>query len=77
MLRIVLIICTSFSLFQCCEVFEEKIYEDTNQGKTEDNYDYLLNVTELGRAAIKGDIKKLETSLKGIWFCFEVHLKLA
>ena len=73
MLRIVLIICTSFSLFQCCEVFEEKIYDDTDK----DNWEYLQNVTELGRAAIKGDIKKLETSLKGMWICFEVHLKLA
>ena len=62
MLRIVLIICTSFSLFQCCEVFEEKIYDDTDK----DNWKYLLNVTELGRAAINGDIKKLQTSLKGI-----------
>ena len=73
MLRIVLIICTSFSLFQCCEVFEEKIYDDTDK----DNWEYLQNVTELGRAAIKGDIKKLETSLKGMWICFEALLKLA
>ena len=73
MLRIVLIICTSFSLFQCCEVFEEKIYDDTDK----DNWEYLQNVTELGRAAIEGDIKKLETSLKGMWICFEALLKLA
>ena len=82
MLRIVLIICTSYSLLQCCEVFEEKIYDATNKNTYAKNYDYLLNVTELGRAAIAGDITKLETSLKGIWFCkstwslLEVGLKL-
>ena len=61
MYRLVLIIYASLSTFQCCEVFEDKQYN--NMGTT--HWEYLLNVTELGVAAINGDVKMIETSLKG------------
>ena len=63
MFRLVLLIYASLSTFQCCEVFEEE--QNINAGGTT-HWDYLVNVTELGVAAINGDVKMIETSLKGI-----------
>ena len=62
MYRLVLIVYASISTSQCCEVFEDKQY--FNMGTT--HWEYLLNVTELGVAAINGDVNMIETSLKGI-----------
>ena len=66
MFRLVLLIYASLSTFQCCEVFEDQQY--INLGGTT-HWDYLMNVTELGAAAINGDVKMIETSLKGIYMC--------
>ena len=62
MFRLVLIIYASLSTFQCCEVFEDEQYINTGGVS---HWDYLLNVTELGVAAINGDVKMIEKSLKG------------
>ena len=69
MFRLVLIIYASLSTFQCCEVFEDAQY--INVGGTS-LWEYLLNVTELGVAAINGDVKMIETSIKGI--CVYVYV---
>ena len=37
-------------------------------------WDYLLNVTELGVAAINGDVEMIERSLKGICVYVYVHM---
>ena len=68
MFRLVLIIYASLSTFQCCKVFEDEQY--INMGLP---WDYLLNVTELGVAAINGDVEMIEKSLKGI--CVYVYVQ--
>ena len=66
MFRLVLIIYASLSTFQCCEVYEDAQY--INAGGTT-HWEYLLNVNELGVAAINGDVDMIETSLKGMCVC--------
>ena len=61
MFRLVLIIYASLSTFQCCEFIEDEQY--IGMGLP---WDYLLNVTELGVAAVNGDVEMIERSLKGI-----------
>ncbi len=68
MFGLILIIYASLSTLQCCEV-EDRAPD--NMGTS--HWEYLLNVTELGRAAINGDVKKLETSVKGIFLFWKTR----
>ena len=65
MFRIVLIISAAFlSAFKCCDVWEDKIY-GVEMGF---DWNYLVNVTELGRAAYIGNTKEINISLIGKFF---------
>ena len=61
MYRIILIASALILSVQCCEIFEEEV----DDGKEYGSWFYLLNVTELGKAAINSDVDKLNHSLTG------------
>ena len=65
MFRIVLTISAAFlCAFKCCDVWEDKIF-GVEMGF---DWNYLVNVTELARAAYIGDAKEINISLTGIFF---------
>ena len=64
MFTIVLIISVFIYEFKCCDVLEDKIYGH-EMGM---DWNYLVNVTELGRGAYIGNVKKINISLTGIFF---------